>query len=242
MLPKLHDGALFIADAHYQVGVREELYFLLQKIDNKEITTPQLILMGDIFDLLVGSIDYTVKENQKLIRLINQIAIHTPIYYFEGNHDFDLQRLFPKIEVVPYNKQPLVMHYHDRRVALSHGDLHQGWKYTLYSSLIRHPWILKGLNFIDKKRDNFISKKILSEQKNKKLCKKLNHFYKIIKQKLKNYDIASNRFDVICEGHHHMDEEYQFEGTTFKLFASYACGGRYVFIDFKERIVFNQNI
>ncbi len=235
---KIQKDAIFIADAHYQVGVRESFYEFLLKIDNREIKTSQLIMMGDMFDLLVGSIAYTTKENQKVITLLNALSQQVEILYFEGNHDFDLQRLFPKLTIIPLSKQPYLAFYHDKRIILSHGDLYQGLNYTLYTYLIRHPLTLKFLNMIDKNFNNFISKSILEKQRNKKLCRKLQNFAQFIKQKSKNYDIAHNRFDLICEGHHHMDEEYHLEGCYYKLFSSYACGNIYYTIDFKERIVF----
>jgi UDP-2,3-diacylglucosamine hydrolase len=240
MLHKLQDDALFIADAHYQVGIREEFYDFLLALKNQEIKTSQLIMMGDMFDLLVGSIDYTVAENQKVITLINTLSLKIQILYFEGNHDFDLQKLFPKVTVIPRHKQPLYCHYHDKHILLSHGDLYQGWRYQAFCALLRNTITLKILNFIDKNRDNFISKHILNAQKNKNICKKVDNFHQKIKQKSKKYDIAGNRFDVICEGHYHMNETYNFEGTQYVLFASYACGKSYFTIDFKERIAFNQ--
>ncbi len=235
---KIQDDAVFIADAHYQVGVRESLYDFLCKIDNAEIHTSQLIMMGDMCDLLVGSIEYTTKENHKLILLINQLSQKLEILYFEGNHDFDLQRLFPAVKVIPYSKQPLHCMYHDKKISLSHGDLYQGVKYTLYSIWIRNFITLKFLNLLDKNFNNFISKSILEKQQNKKICKKLKNFAQFIKQKSKKYDIASNRFDVICEGHYHMNEEYALEGCQYKLFGSYACGNIYFTIDFKDKVLF----
>jgi len=240
MLHKLQDDALFIADAHYQVGVREDFNDFLLALENEEIQTSQLIMMGDMFDLLVGAIDYTVMQNQEVIQRINTLSQNKEIFYFEGNHDFDLQKLFPNVTVIPRSQQPLVCTYHDKRLALSHGDLHQGWRYQLFCTLLRHPISLKLLNFIDKNRDNFISKNILQKQHNKNICKKIDNFHQKIKLKSKKYDIAGNRFDVICEGHYHMNEKYSFEGAQYVLFASYACGKSYFTIDFKERIAFNQ--
>jgi len=238
MLHKLQEDAIFIADAHYQSGVRESFYNFLLKVDGGEIQTSQLIMIGDMFDLLVGAIDYTRIQNQTVIDLINSLSKKIEILYFEGNHDFNLQKLFPHLTVIPLSQQPLLCSYHDRKLALSHGDLHQGFRYQLYTIMIRNPLILKGLNFLDKNYNNFISKNILQSQKNKDICKNIKNFDQLIKQKSKKYDIASNRFDVICEGHYHMDKEYSFEGCRYKLFASYACGDIYFAIDFKEDIVF----
>jgi len=238
MLHKLKDDAIFIADAHYQIGVREYFYDFLIKVKEGEIQTSQLIMIGDMFDLLVGAIDYTIRENQKIIDIINTLSEKKEILYFEGNHDFNLQKLFPALIVIPISQQPLLCSYHDKKIALSHGDLFQGKGYRVYTALIRNGFILKILNFLDKHGDNFISKKILLAHKNKDICKKIENFAQIIKQKSKKYDIASNGFDVICEGHYHMNEEYSLQGCQYRLFSSYACGNIYFKIDFKDRIVF----
>jgi len=235
---KLHDDAIFIADAHYQVGVRERFYDFLLSLYHDRIQTSQLIMIGDMFDLLVGGIDYTISQNQKVIDLINQLSQTKEILYFEGNHDFDLQNLFPQVKVIPFSQQPFLCLYHDKHIALSHGDLYQGRSYQLYTFCIRNPFVLRLLNFIDKKGDNFISKNILQKQKNKKICKKIENFSQMIKQKSKKYDIATNRFDVICEGHYHMDEDFVFGDCHYKVFASYACGNIYFRLYFKDRIVF----
>ncbi len=235
---KIQEDAVFIADAHYQVGVRESLYNFLQKIQRQEIITSQLIMIGDMFDLLVGNITYTIKENKELIALLKNLSQDIEILYFEGNHDFDLQRLFPHIKVISRTKQPFICTYHDKKIALSHGDLYQGFGYQCYTYFIRHPMVLKLLNFIDKRGDNFISKDILTKQRNKDICKKIENFTQTIKQKSKKYDIATNRFDVICEGHYHMDVEYQFGNCQYRLLASYACGTIYFTIDFKDKVVF----
>ncbi len=235
---KIKEDAIFIADAHYQAGLRESFYDFLIKVKNQEIKTSQLIMIGDMFDLLVGSITYTLKQNKKLITLINELSQDVELLYFEGNHDFDLQRIFPKVTVIPFSKQPLLAFYHDSKIALSHGDLHQGLNYKLYTAWIRNFFTLKFLNILDKNFNNFISKSILEKQQNKKICKKIENFAQIIKQKSKKYDIACNGFDVICEGHYHMNEEYSLEGCQYRLFSSYACGNIYFTIDFKERIVF----
>lgn len=103
MLHKIQDDAIFIADAHYQVGLREDFYHFLEKIESGDIQTSQLIMIGDMFDLLVGAIDYTVKENQKVIDIIHKLSEKMEILYFEGNHDFNLQKLFPKVKVIKFS-------------------------------------------------------------------------------------------------------------------------------------------
>jgi UDP-2,3-diacylglucosamine hydrolase len=236
----LNDGAIFIADAHYQVGIREEFYDFLVSVENGTIKTKELIFMGDMFDLLVGSIEFTIDKNQKVIDLINSLSKTIKIIYLEGNHDFDLQRIFSNVKVVTLQRQPLVLMYHNQKIALVHGDNFGGFWYGVYTNFIRNSLVLKILNIIDRSNDNFISKKILKEQETKQICKKTKEFNEIAKQKLKFYDIATNRFDLICEGHYHMDREYEDNKVRHRFFPSYACGMNYLKISFAEKVVFNQ--
>jgi hypothetical protein len=56
-------------DAHYSAQ-RPQLIKLFQAIQNREIKTTQIILMGDIFDLLFGSISITYRRNKNLIDIL----------------------------------------------------------------------------------------------------------------------------------------------------------------------------
>jgi UDP-2,3-diacylglucosamine hydrolase len=237
---ELSDEALFVADAHYQDGVREEFYDFLLQLYHGDIKADELVFMGDMFDLLVGKITYTTEKNKKLINLINQISKTKKIIYLEGNHDFSLKSIFPNLIIVPFSSQPLIIKYHQKIIALSHGDNFSKVGYRFYTLFIRNPFVLNILNFIDKFTNNSISKKILKNQENKKICKKIKNFHNLAKQKSKFYDIASNRFDLICEGHYHMDEKFVFKDVKYKFFSSFACEKVYYKMNFTEEIVFNQ--
>ena len=49
----LQEGAILIADAHYS-DKHPEFYAFLKALDSGQIKTKQLILMGDMFELLFG--------------------------------------------------------------------------------------------------------------------------------------------------------------------------------------------
>lgn len=103
---ELKPGALLIADAHYS-DQRPKLIELLQSVYDGNTTASQLILMGDIFDLLFGPIALTYERNKEAIEIINAIAMKIEVLYLEGNHDFLLKRYFPEIYLVPLSSQPL---------------------------------------------------------------------------------------------------------------------------------------
>ncbi len=236
---ELKDGAIFVADAHYQKGIREEFYHFLIDLNSDKLKTKQLILMGDMFDLLVGNVIYTIKQNRSIIELLNHLSNKISIIYLEGNHDFNLKEIFPNINIIPIEQQPIIIKYHTKKLALAHGDKFENATYKFYQKIIRDKIVLKFLNNLDEMLDYKISKEILKSQKDKKLCKKLNNFHLKAKQKLKFYDITHNRFDLICEGHYHIDESFAFEKTEYKIFSSFACDKSYFQLTFTEGVAFN---
>ncbi len=239
---RLQEDAIFITDAHYQKGVREAFLEFLQDIASSTINCNQLFFLGDMFDLLVGEVAYTIAQNREVIDLINKISQKKEIIYLEGNHDFNLQKIFPNISVVPYQKQPLVLKYHNQKIALSHGDKTFSTRYKLYVKLIRNSAILRILNILDHFSNNLISKTILQKQKNKNICKKIENFSHIAKQKFKIYDISGNRYNLLCEGHYHIDHLYEQEDFSYRVLDSFACEGVYYRLTLKGGVVFKKMI
>ena len=191
MFHKLQKGAIFIADAHYPNHGREFLSFL-QDIKDGKIKTPQLILMGDIFDLLVGNSSYLKQKFKNEIELIDSIAKDIEVIYIEGNHDFNLKPLFKNVLTVPIKNQPFIMQSGKQQIALSHGDKYcMGTLYYIYTKIIRNPFILKLI-------PETYAKNKLQKMKNKKICKEIKDFKHLVRKIVKNY-----KSNLIIEGHYH---------------------------------------
>lgn len=235
----IKEGAIFIADAHCNAARREFVTFL-QKIDDQTIQTSQLFLMGDMFDLLSGETIYVQKQNKESIQLLNSIAQKIEVFYFEGNHDFHLKKLFPQIKVYTIASQPACYRFKDQNIALSHGDIYANFGYKLYTKCIRSVSVLKILNYLDHQTDFSISKKILNSQSKKNLCTKIAHFQEVIKEKLRFYDIPSKKLDLICEGHYHQDKAFDFEDVKYINFSSFACDQCYFRIKFNDTVTFQK--
>ena len=236
---EIQQGAIFISDAH-ENSERKKFYNFLKKIEQRKILAPQLIFMGDMFDLLVDQISHTKELNQKTIELVNRLSKVIDIIYLEGNHDFCLKNIFPQVKVISIQEQPITCKFINQTILLSHGDIYQGKSYKRYTQIIRTPLVLIFLNFINILTINSISNKILSDQKKKKICIKIENFSNHIKRKSKIYDIENSRFDFICEGHYHQNREYTFKKYRYKVFPSFACDNSYFQIDFQGEIVFKQ--
>ncbi|MEA3384556.1 MAG: UDP-2,3-diacylglucosamine diphosphatase [Campylobacterota bacterium] len=191
----LKDGAIFISDSHYN-DERVILEEILTAINTNKIQTTQLFLMGDMFDFLAEEISYFKNKNEPIIELINKISNNIEIIYFEGNHDFNLKDLFPNVEVIQREKQPIILKENNKTIALSHGDIYTPTFYNIYTKIIRNKYFLNLLNFID--INHWLSKKSEQNLKNKNICKKQKGFDEFIKNRIKSYSI-----DLIIEGHFH---------------------------------------
>ncbi len=191
----IKEGALFVADAHYPHH-GDEFIQLLHKLDNCEMTTPQLFLMGDIFDLLFGYNEYIVTFCDEALSLLQKLSKTIEIYYFEGNHDFCLKNVFSDINVYSRDEQPITMMLGDKRVALSHGDRYQtGFGYGVYCKLLRNRVTLNMLKPFEKNIINYQMDKLPA----KIICRKMPNF----EQKAKAIMSYYKDVDLIIEGHFH---------------------------------------
>lgn len=238
MYPKIQQGALFIADAH-ENDKRDGLLRFLRLVEAGEIQTPQLFLMGDMFDLLVGEVEQTVQKHRAYIDLLEQIALHVEVYYFEGNHDFCLQGIFKNVKVIPIAAQPSTFLLPDNSKALLlHGDKYGGLLHSFFTKIIRARALLRFLNFIDARFDNFISQKIQADLLDKKICNKIADFKNLIAQKLHYYPRGEKHY--ILEGHYHQNKKFSFNNCEYINFASFACNQSYFIVQSSNQIDFVQ--
>ena len=199
----IKDGAIFIADSHYN-SQRTILLDLLTKINLKDIQTKQIFFMGDIFDFLASEIEYFRDINYEIINIINNLSLDIEIIYFEGNHDFNLEDIFPKIHIISREQQPLEILQDNKSISLAHGDIFTPTAYNIFTSIFRNHYFLLFLNFIDK--NNWLSLKLEKIQMLKNICHKQKDFTQFIENRIQDYDT-----DLIIEGHFHQgyqDERY----------------------------------
>ena len=232
MYLSIQNGAIFVADSHYNQKNREFLTFL-QKLEKKQIKTTQLFLMGDMIDFISGESKYFIKQNIDVINLLNKLSNEIEIIYLEGNHDYNLKTIFPNINVIKRENQPLFAKYEDKTVSLSHGDNFINWKYDFYCKFIRNTIFLRFMNFID--INFFISKKIENALVKKNICHKMKNFEEIVSKRVKNYNS-----DIVIEGHYHQGDIYYFDNKKYINIPSLCCQKKYVVIkntEFKGEII-----
>ena len=213
----LKEDCIFIADSHYNNN-RQELKLFLQKLLNKDIITSQLVLMGDMFDFLSPQVTFFMKKNHDVIKLLNDLSKNIEIVYFEGNHDFNLSSLFPNIEVIRRQNQPLICKYNNKLTAIAHGDIFTPKIYNIYTSVIRSKITLFIINLID--INYWISNRVNQWLLNKKLCGKCKNFEAFAENRISIYP---NNIECIIEGHFHFGNEF----LTYVNVPSLSCDGKY---------------
>jgi UDP-2,3-diacylglucosamine hydrolase len=215
------EGAIFIADAHENGSTRANLGKFLKAVDEGEIEATQLFLMGDMFDFIAGGARYCLRKMAPELRTIDRIASRIEVYYFEGNHDYNLRKVFKNVRVFERAEQPALFYVGMQTYALSHGDLNEGDAYELYTSFIRSPRLIAALNAID--IGGWISRAILRYQQGKNIAHSISDFELHIAEKTANYPAC----DAIVEGHYHQNRMFRSNSKKYINLASFACGGEY---------------
>ena len=229
---KIQKNAIFVADAHYNEKNLEFLSFLKQ-VENKKIITKQIFLMGDMFDFLSNENKYFIKINKHVIDLLNALSKTIEIIYLEGNHDFNIQSLFPNILVIQRQSQPLNLKYNNQTISISHGDKFEIFLYDIFCIIIRNKIFLKLLETLD--FNNIISKKISYNLMQKNICVKMTNFDEFAKKRLLHYSS-----DIVIEGHFHQGKIYKTKNKLYINIPSLSCDKKYFILhnnEFKEEVL-----
>lgn len=196
----IKENAIFIADSHYPHH-GDAFLDLLKRLDNNEIQTPQLFLMGDNFDLLFGYNDYIQTFAKEAIVLLQSLSRKIEMYYFEGNHDFCLQSLFPDIQVYSREVQPVTFQLAEKTVSISHGDKYAtGFGYDLYCKILRNKTTLTLLKPFEKA----IIDHRMQELSKKHICHTFENFETRVTAILQSYQDV----DLVIEGHYHQAKRF----------------------------------
>jgi len=220
-------GALLISDAHYS-AVRPQLLSLLQAIDSKTLDVPQLLLMGDIFDLLFGQIAVTHAMNGEAVAVLQRICRRIPVLYLEGNHDYNLAPLFPDARIVPLSRQPVACRCNGRSLLLAHGDFNQPLPYRLYTALIRNGAVLRLLGWINRLTGNGIIAKLEAYLDRKNHCHGMEDYEGFVREHLA--PLALEGTDVFIEGHYHQGKAFDFGTLRYFNPAAFACNLHYAIV------------
>ena len=230
-------GAIFIADSHENEN-RENFWHFLCALKSGEIKTPQLFLMGDMFDFLASECEFFVKFYERYVRAIDELGEEMEIYYFEGNHDFNLAPLFKNVKAYPIGAQPVKFSSEcGQSVLIAHGDIFLPFVAKNALRFLRVKIFLKTMNFFDKFLNFRLSKRILNKLKRKILDYKIPNFKNLVEAKMRRYNVFYEA-DIIIEGHYHQGEQYTIGKQKYINVPSFACEQSYFVVEYGQNIKF----
>lgn len=204
---QINDDAIFIADSHSQKN-RDALLYKLNNIGKIRQKIPsQIILLGDIANLLIGGMDSSEIINKDFIKCIKNLD--SQIIYFEGNHDFNLANIFDtkNIKIINRKLQPTIAHYKNKNILLAHGDIFLDKKYEFYINTITSNKTISLLNCIDSMSNG----KFFNLANSKVEAKIIKYPYdtdSLINSRISAYrsyiKALDTKIDMIIEGHFHI--------------------------------------
>lgn len=223
MFLKLNSDAIFIADSHFNPSNASELLSYLQSL----ITPPsQMILMGDIAQILLGNLKSSISSNHQLLSALDNLEKKgMQIIWLEGNHDLFLSsikkfKLLKKTLFVPRKKQPLLATYQNQTYALAHGDLFLNRGYHFYIQMLTNiPKLLQCIDYLSEgEMYHEIEKKLQCKPIKKHSC----HFFEFACKRIELYrQHLQIPFKGIIEGHFHIGKKLELYGMIYVALPSF---------------------
>jgi UDP-2,3-diacylglucosamine hydrolase len=214
LLLEVLEDAVILADVHYS-KLRDDNFEKLL-IEFHKNPPKQIFLLGDIFETLFGGVEYTIETNKNIIQLLENLGKKSEIFFFEGNHDFNLTNVFRNLKVIPISEQPFAMRFKDKKVLFAHGDWNESFSYKIYRHLVEKPLFLKIVSTLD--FQNSLIKHIEKSQLSKEKCREKENFQDLIAQKMRKLNC-----DVLIEGHYHQGKIIKFDNKTYVNIPPFLC-------------------
>jgi UDP-2,3-diacylglucosamine hydrolase len=117
-------GKLVILSDLHLWGPEDPLYRgLLRFIDQKLEPNDKFFIVGDLFDLFIGSKPVFVERYYELLAKLRSLGSrNVEVFYIEGNHDFQLENLFDDCAHIRLYGDSLHYEWNGRKIHFCHGD------------------------------------------------------------------------------------------------------------------------
>jgi UDP-2,3-diacylglucosamine hydrolase len=183
---------------------------LLSLVKKAKSEASLFVILGDLFDIWVGSGKAFQEEYAPLIQALRDLKSKCPIYYFEGNHDFHLEKFWTKELGIEVFSEPKDFEFGGLKIRAEHGDEinRQDHGYLFLRWFLRTPPLKFLIENLPSKivlgigrRASTKSRKYTSTLENKSLDIFREHAQKLRKEK---------PFDLLLTGHTHVPDDFIF--------------------------------
>lgn len=146
-----------ISDVHVEKSQDEKYKLLLKFMASGEVKNSKyIIFLGDIFDLMIGDHEqYSIEFSDFFLKVRKLLDAGKVVYYFEGNHDFHLNKFFDSLssdypQSFFYSSTDQIINIYKKFIYLGHGDDIEidNWTYKIYKKLVRNPFMNLMANYL----------------------------------------------------------------------------------------------
>jgi len=208
---------IFIADAHLRNPEDTNYRTLIRFLETLPGDTDTLYLLGDLFEFWVGYPDPVYGHYREIIDCLKAVRGRgVRIVYFEGNHDFHLDRYFEEELQAEVHGAGAVLEIAGQKVYLCHGDQINSHDYRYRAfRLVSHSTLTRALLVLFSRRLAAHAASILSRQSSKQHASRRQRWdYRVILNAF-----AKGRFaagcDVVITGHYHLPMVERQDGHLF---------------------------
>jgi len=208
---------IFIADAHLRSPEDANYRTLIRFLETLPPDTDTLFLLGDLFEFWIGNPNPVYSHYREIIDCLKGVRGRgVRIVYFEGNHDFHLDRFFEEQLQAEVHKAGAVVEIGSKRVYLCHGDQinREDYRYRTFRFLLHNP-VVKALIPLFSRRLADHAALTLSRRSSKQHASRRGRWdYRVILD-----SFARHWFDSGCEvvitGHYHLPIFKNEQGRLF---------------------------
>ncbi len=237
-----------ISDVHIKKSGDDAYHLFLSFLNHEKVITSQkIILLGDIFDLLVGGSESFYLEYKLIFdRLTELMDSGAEVHYLEGNHDFHIGKFLKRFlghKNFFFSTGFIKIEHLDQKILFSHGDdiEIENPSYKIYSKLIRSfPIKVLAESIVPFS----ITKSVgdwASSRSRKKNIEKYNEKIELIKDKFRRSTEVlrvQEDFDLIVTGHSHVKDMYSSPNGYIYLNNGYALSERtFIFINDQHQFI-----
>jgi UDP-2,3-diacylglucosamine hydrolase len=208
---------IFIADAHLRSPEDTNYRTLIRFLESLPRDTDTLYLLGDLFEFWVGNPKPVYRHYREFVDCLKAVRGRgVRIVYFEGNHDFHLERFFETELQAEVHRTGAVLEIAGKRVYLCHGDQINRRDY-LYRALrlAFHNPVSRALVPFFSGRLAAHTAALLSRQSSKQHAARRSRWdYPAILNSFARGQFAAG-CDAVITGHYHLPFVTREEGHTF---------------------------
>ena len=236
------NSILLLGDAHLR-DQDPEVEVFVDFLRHLPAGAGALYLLGDLFDLWIGSQAFISASHRKIVDAIVSLrAAGTKVFYVEGNRDYHLKSLYGASVFQEIAGESLDLVFGNRRIHLAHGDLvnREDLPYRRWRRLAKGPLllgILKGL-------PAGLARAVAGQLERRIARTNRQHRIRFPEEQCRRFAVEQldKGADTLVLGHFHQEARlrWQADGKAIEVFVlpSWRDGRRYLRIDADGRATF----